>query len=422
MRRRRKKLNRFVDESYKNEILFYSQKIFLNFDIESKLNDTYNQEVILNFLGENFKTKKIVSSYTILDKNIEKLSKIINLDEDEKKFFRFVILLLLNQIFQDITELLGELSIFTLSQVLSKILDIELEKVTNILTNSILIKSNFISINNGIVVLNNKFDIIHLSFAEKMAYFNISIFEMLKDYIKKTIPSTLTLDDYSYIKDIKYILKYLQTPKKGVNILFYGLAGTGKTELSKLIAYKLNRTLYELSLGENFPIQGLDRIKPYKIAQTILDKNSIILFDEAEDLFNRDFKRQKAKAYINNLLETNKIPTIWITNDINAIDEAIIRRFDYVLEFKIPPKKIRKKIIKKYANLSPKTIKLLSYHKFLTPAVIERNIKVWKSCSKDEKILIKMINNTLIAQGYSKITKKLKKRNIIYQIFIIQNL
>ena len=111
MRRRRKKLNRFADESYKNEILFYSQKIFLNFDIESKLNDTYNQEVILNFLEENFKTKKIVSSYTILDKNIEKLSKIINLDEDEKKFFRFVILLLLNQIFQDITELLGELSI-----------------------------------------------------------------------------------------------------------------------------------------------------------------------------------------------------------------------------------------------------------------------------------------------------------------------
>ena len=92
------------------------------------------------------------------------------------------------------------------------------------------------------------------------------------------------------------------------------------------------------------------------------------------------------------------------------MDEAIIRRFDYVLEFKTPPKKIRKKFLLKYADLSPKTIKILSSHKYLTPAVIERNIKVWKSCSNDEKTLIRMINNTLTAQGYSKIMKKKSKK------------
>ena len=34
---------------------------------------------------------------------------------------------------------------------------------------------------------------------------------------------------------------------KGINILLYGLSGTGKTEFVKMIAAELNRNLYEIA-------------------------------------------------------------------------------------------------------------------------------------------------------------------------------
>ena len=417
--RRRRKINTgvVIDEVYKNEVLFFLQKIFLHYDLKSKLIEAYEVDSVLNFLGvdideidEYFYTLQVsLNNDTLLDKNINRLSEIMDLDKAEKIFLKFIVILRINPILKAVSDLLGDLSMYSLIQVLSKIFDISPQIIENMVKNSILIKSNLIEVSTYLEPLYNKISLITPEVYEKMAYLDISIFEMLRSYIKKSNSSNLTLDDYSYIKDIKEILTYLKISKKGVNILFYGLPGMGKTELSKIIADELNKSLYELSVSK-LPIEGLDRIKPYKIAQTILNENSIILVDEAEDIFNRDSKRQKAKAWINNMLETNKIPTIWITNDVNAMDEAIIRRFDYVLEFKTPPKKIRKKFLLKYADLSPKTIKILSSHKYLTPAVIERNIKVWKSCSNDEKTLIRMINNTLTAQGYSKIMKKKSKK------------
>jgi hypothetical protein len=41
-----------------------------------------------------------------------------------------------------------------------------------------------------------------------------------------------------------------------------------------------------------------------------------------------------SKQWFNHLLETNPLPTIWITNDATSVDRAFLRRFVYVMEFR----------------------------------------------------------------------------------------
>jgi hypothetical protein len=43
------------------------------------------------------------------------------------------------------------------------------------------------------------------------------------------------------------------------------------------------------------------------------------------------------KAWVNQILESNNVPTIWVTNRIEQIDPAFRRRFAYHLELKSPP-------------------------------------------------------------------------------------
>ncbi len=101
------------------------------------------------------------------------------------------------------------------------------------------------------------------------------------------------------------------------------------------------------------------------------------MFDEIEDVvsdnsFESFFmpKKQNNKGWMNRILETNKIPAVWITNDIHSIDPAMIRRFDMSIEIPIPPKSKRKEIIQKDCAdlLSEKSIDRISQNESIAPA------------------------------------------------------
>jgi SpoVK/Ycf46/Vps4 family AAA+-type ATPase len=141
------------------------------------------------------------------------------------------------------------------------------------------------------------------------------------------------------------------------------------------------------------------------------------MYDEAEDIFDSNdspfiASRQKDKAWINKILETNTIPTIWITNNIRSIDNAIVRRFDLSIELPIPKKSKRVQIIKKHANnlLDTKSIDLFAENENIAPALITRASKVISAISCDEKTeaFKQMLNNTLKAQGYKEIKEKIE--------------
>jgi hypothetical protein len=79
------------------------------------------------------------------------------------------------------------------------------------------------------------------------------------------------------------------------------------------------------------------------------------------------------KAWVNQTLENNPVPTIWISNSINQIDPAYLRRFQFHLELKNPPQNVRANITKKHLtgmDVSAEFVEKLSARRTLTPAQI----------------------------------------------------
>jgi len=260
---------------------------------------------------------------------------------------------------------------------------------------------------------------------------------LLDQFFYQSNGSNLTLKDYPHVKKEvtlveQYLLTAIKKKKKGVNILLYGLPGTGKTELVRALANSLSTELYQISIadidGDDLPSSG--RISAYQMAQRVLAKkgSSLLLFDEIEDIFptNDFFNRQPklGKAWFNNLLETNAIPTFWLSNSIEQIDNAYIRRFDYVLDLKSPPKSVRKNILKNNLgdlDISTAWIEQMSKDKKLVPGIISRAAKVVANLPTSTDVSVEdnmehVLANTLRAMG-SRLEKiDLKKSALDYQL------
>ena len=129
--------------------------------------------------------------------------------------------------------------------------------------------------------------------------------------------------------------------KKPLNILFYGRAGTGKTELSKALAQELGVTLYTVMASPNQGRRGVDgmsfrdlilsrRVRTLRLAGWQCENsNSIILVDEADQMLNG-----LEKGTLNMLMEDIHNPIIWISNSMSFVQESTCRRFDFSMEFK----------------------------------------------------------------------------------------
>jgi AAA+ superfamily predicted ATPase len=132
---------------------------------------------------------------------------------------------------------------------------------------------------------------------------------------------------------------------KGLNMLFAGPSGTGKTMAAEIIASELLLDLYKIDLssiiskyiGETE--KNLDRI--FKEGRT---SNAILFFDEADALFGkrsevRDSHDRYANIEVSYLLQKMdeyEGIVILATNLRKNMDEAFTRRMHYALEFPVP--------------------------------------------------------------------------------------
>ena len=184
-------------------------------------------------------------------------------------------------------------------------------------------------------------------------------------------PTELDWTDFDHVaEDRDYlagILKgALQQGAKGVNILLYGPNGTGKTELSKVLADRLGVTLFgvgEKDESGDEPSRG-ERLAELRLAGCLLgkDPNALLLFDEMDDLLSGGsmmgflfglmsdrmsghHRGSRSKLFMNRLLEENAAPTIWATNHAESIDPAFLRRMTYVVHLRKPPTRVRERIL-----------------------------------------------------------------------------
>ncbi len=229
--------------------------------------------------------------------------------------------------------------------------------------------------------------------------------ELMAVFTRPSSKSQLTVDDFSYVKEDTEVLCRLignavARKEAGVNILLYGPPGTGKTELAKVVAQAANLELYEVEYADRDgnSLSGRDRYRSLQIAQVFLkgSEQAALLFDEVEDVFPPISSEAaqllaraeqvaapgtnsvNGKAWVNQILESNTVPTIWVTNRIEQIDPAFRRRFAYHLELKSPPPGAREGVVRKTLEgiaVSDAFVAKLTSRKGLTPAQIRTAVR-----------------------------------------------
>jgi hypothetical protein len=174
--------------------------------------------------------------------------------------------------------------------------------------------------------------------------------ELKTTLVKKITKVKLKRDDFDYMRaDYNFLTRVIESAIRkritGVNIILYGNPGTGKSEIVKTIADEIGASLYFLSEDENTGITDC-RLSDAVAAKTLLysETNAVLVLDDAEDIFNKNTNKKYSKLYLNRTLENNKTPVIWITNSLEYMDPAQLRRFTYALEMKVPPPEARARI------------------------------------------------------------------------------
>ena len=354
-----------------------------------------------------------------LEHNLNLLQANLGLNSAERDILRFVAIMHNYEVISNACSLLGDLNNIQATKAISKILNLNFGDVQKAFRkDGVFAKTSIIRLDTNTHNLKYKIDVINNNFMCDLFVKCESMDEIFESAIKPCSKTNLTTKNYPHIKeDMKILLSFLKNAvskkQKGVNVLLYGSAGTGKTELSKVIASELNLKLYEVAYNDEYGYATEDRrIRSYCLAQNVLSAGSnLLMYDEAEDIFNtnNDEKRQYGKAFINRSLETNEVPTIWITNNILDMDEAVVRRFNLAIEIGIPTEDVRAKIIKKYSEnlIDNKLVKKLAKNRFVAPAVVSNaSLVVSNLNTKDKnKAFERVISNTLKAQGYDEIEK-----------------
>ncbi|MGA1871562.1 MAG: AAA family ATPase [bacterium] len=140
---------------------------------------------------------------------------------------------------------------------------------------------------------------------------------------------------------------------KGLNVLFAGASGTGKTMAAEIMASELGLDLYKIDLstvvskyiGETEKnLAGI-----FSEAET---SNAILFFDEADALFGKRSEVRDAHdrfanieiSYLLQRMEEYEGMTIMATNLRKNMDEAFVRRMHFTIEFPFPKEKERRLI------------------------------------------------------------------------------
>jgi len=216
-----------------------------------------------------------------------------------------------------------------------------------------------------------------------------SVDELLGLIIEPAPPAAWQLADFPHLASASTDLgatlaAAARAGAAGVNALFYGEPGTGKTELARALAADQGLRAYQVRTadedGDGLSRQG--RLSAYLLAQRLLSRrrDTLLIFDEVEDVFQANdlffalFRRRETgqqKGWMNRTLEENPVPAIWITNGTEGMDPAFLRRFLLPLACGTPPRSVRRRMAERHlgaAGLDPDMLDELAADAALTPA------------------------------------------------------
>ncbi|MGZ4234697.1 MAG: ATP-binding protein [Solirubrobacteraceae bacterium] len=140
---------------------------------------------------------------------------------------------------------------------------------------------------------------------------------------------------------------------QGLKVLFAGESGTGKTMAAQVLAAELGLDLFRVDLATVVSKYIGETEKNLERIFTAADgSNAILFFDEADALFGKrsevsdshDRYANIEVAYLLQRMELYPGAAILATNFKRNIDDAFVRRLDFVVDFPFPEADDRKKI------------------------------------------------------------------------------
>lgn len=374
----------------------------------------------------------------VLAANVERISELVKLNPVESRLFEFTVLMQAYPALKEMCEKPANLRRKQLADRLAALLDLPRQATWEAFQpNSTLARTGLLTLSSGrhyAGSLEAQLELLSESLPDRLTDAIVDPTDWLRDMVRTSEPGHLQWSDYQHLNKPltvlrPYLTHALQTGRKGVNILLYGAPGTGKTQLAKLLAQDMGCALFEVTTEDESkdPITGRKRVKAHCAANSFFAKHrALILFDEVEEVFNdnegsggflklfRDASQQHSrKAWMNQVLESNTLPTIWIANSLQGLDAAFARRFDMVMEMPVPPKSHRERIIRTTAQdwLSQDAISRMAESEDLAPAVVAKATSVVQCIAGQlpphqvTDAMEMLVNNTLQAQNHRPIAR-----------------
>lgn len=215
--------------------------------------------------------------------------------------------------------------------------------------------------------------------------------EQMAELILKRLPNPgEDALDWTHLEDrtgllVRILRHGLAKRASGINILLYGTPGTGKTEYARRLVESVGAdgfAVVEMD-ADGDPASRSERLSSLMLTQVFAPPgHSIVVLDEAEDIFQADYnhplarvlgKPEDSKAWMNSLLECNRNPVIWVSNRVEHIDPAYLRRFTYCLEFPTTPRRVREKIAQMHlepVGCTPEAIRSIALVQAASPALV----------------------------------------------------
>ncbi len=150
---------------------------------------------------------------------------------------------------------------------------------------------------------------------------------------------------------------------KPFNVMFSGPAGTGKTRLASYLAKELQLPILfhsAANLETGFVAGGSNTLNRI-VAMAKRRKHCIVFLDEAQDLFMKRGGRRKFDddtantllSVLDGVRSRNEAEIIWIVasnfnSETMQMDEAMLRRFQMKVDFRMPNREERLAIIRHY--------------------------------------------------------------------------
>lgn len=360
-----------------------------------------------------------------LTNNVARLSTLAGLSQTDCRILELAVLMETDELLRDTANWLGNLTSANLYFALARVLGISENEVrASLATRGTLGRSGLVSVSRqGSNLLMYKLEMLSSEFADRIVSTDADPISLLKDMVVPGALAQLELKDYAHIDASLSILRpylkhALETGRAGVNVFIHGAPGTGKSQLARVLAHECQCELFEVTSADDDgdPVSGERRLRAFRAAQSFFSqRRSLILFDEVEDVFNdselnlgRKGIAQSRKGWLNRMLEENKVPTLWLSNAIQSLDAAFIRRFDMVIELPVPPRAQRERILRQACGelLAPEALERLADSESLAPAVVTRAASVVRCIHGDmseatsSEAIERLIAETLEAQGH----------------------